>query len=338
MKVQKQITKEWILERVSSYDIYRFYLGDFPVNRAFCNPIRGEQNPSMVVSNKNGDYMHIDFGNYFYRGDCFSLVMQIKGCSFSEALEDISVSMGLRHGKVLKSSVITWEQPKITPKIPPLIQITTRNPTKEELSYWNDYFQDISDLKRENIMFPKNIYRNRKKLPMKKNELVFCYFYPDVEKWKIYRPFAQKRTKTTPPQDWKWDTNLDYHYVEDLKSINNCNTALLTKSKKDRLVLRKALEIECIASVQAENPACLLQEDLEYFIKNSVNRITIADNDKQGKEFSWWLTNNYGFKHCNVPDNLKSFDGTQKLKDFAEVGKNYGLEAIFNHFHNKKII
>lgn len=335
-KKKVELSKDTILERCSSYDIYRHFFGPFEINEVTCNHLRSENTPSMIIGNKYGELTHFDFGSTVYRGTCFDLVMQKYACDFNTALKiiDKELNLGISQQKVDNLEVIKWQQPKESIiKPPPTIQITTRKPNKEELGYWEQYGITLDDLKRENIYFPKTIYRNKKKIP--NTLLTFCYFYPEINKIKIYRPLAPKREKNTPPWLWKWDNSgIPFDYCEGLNNIKNCKYAFLTKSKKDRILLSKVLNINCIADVQAENPSCISETTLNHFKANSEHQVTIFDADPPGKESSLWLTKEYGFKHCNVPDKYLK----EGIKDFSDLYKVYGKEPIIEHFKEKKLI
>lgn len=341
-KKKVDITKEVILQHVSEFDILKAFWPvdkELKLNRAILSPFRGEENNSFIVGTKFGNITYKDLGDYNYRGDVWNFVKQIEHLAdFNSVLKAIDkrFSLGLSSGQPIKDkpNLVTWEQPKIEIIPPPLFQVITRNPTKEELDYWSSYYQDIEDLKRENIYFPKTIYRNRKRLGLKKGELVFCYYYTDIEGYKIYRPFASKKGKNLPPEQWKWDSNIPFSYIESLNMINGCETAFINKSKKDKMLLIKALGTNCICSVQAEDPACMTDETLKHIKNNSKIQVAISDNDKKGKEFSWWLTKEHGYKHCNPPD--KYFK--EGLTDFADVARQYGIETVTEHFKAKKLI
>jgi len=336
-----RLTKEAILQKISTYDIYRFYQGDFKVNEPCVNRHRGEINPSLIIGNKvNERLTHKDLGDYSWRGDAFHFVQQIFRCDFPSALQivDRDFGLGLGSGKVIvgKPQVVTWEKPKIEFKPPPLIQVVYYSKmSKRGLDYWARLGQGEDDLKRERIYMPKEIWRNRKKIALG-DLLTFCYEYPEVGKWKIYRPFAPKREVGTSINQWKWDTNVPFDYVDGLGNIKpGCEKVFLTKSKKDKMVLMKALELDCIVDVQAEDPACLSDSALEKFLQIE-DRIVVSDNDKKGKEFSWWLTKNHGFRHANVPDSYLT--GEPKCTDFADLCWYHGIEKVTNHFKTKGLI
>ena len=337
-KRKRQLSKQNILSRITSYDIYRFYQGPFKLNTVLVNRHRGERDPSLIIGNKVSDQLtHKDFGDAYWKGDCFSFVQQIHHCDFKTALHIINrdFNLGLDGTEVIEDKkIITWEKPEIISKPPPLIQIVTLDSlTKEGWNFWNCYHQGEEDIKRENIFMPREIWRNKKKMWLG-NLLTFCYYYPTLDKWKLYRPHADKRGKDTPPHLWKWDTNIPFDWIEDLESVRGARLGVLAKSKKDKMVLRKALELESIANVQAEDPACMTKEALDIF-DTCDRKVVVSDNDKKGKEFSWWLTDNHGYRHCNVPDKYR----TENCTDFADLSCVYkSLSKVTEHFKNKRFI
>ena len=329
------VTKDDILRKVSTYDIYRFYLGEFKVNEVCINKFRGEKDASLIVGSKvSGGLTHKDFGDYKWRGDAFHLVQQIYNCDYVSALRKIDSDMGLGIGSgyMKELFVKTWEAPDLDLKGPPLFQIIYYSKmSKEGLRYWARLGQGEDDLKREGIFQPKEIWRNKRKLPLG-NLLTFVYRYESIDKWKIYRPFAPKKTKDTPISQWKWDSNVPFNYIDNLLSVtDDCEKVVVAKSRKDRLVLSKALETNCIVDVQAEDPACVSDEVLARLMRIP-QRIIVSDNDKKGKEFSWWLTG-HGFKHVNVPDQYR--DNEPICTDFADLCYHYGMEKVINHFKTK---
>lgn len=333
---KSRLTKENILTMISTYDIYRFYQGPFKVNQPCVNRHRGEKDPSLIIGNKVSENLtHKDLGDYSWRGDAFHFVQQVHRCDFPMALYliDRDFGLGLNSGKVIeiRPTVITWEKPPMEIKRPPIIQIVYYSKlSKRALDYWAKFGQGEDDLKRERIFQPKEIWRNKRKLPVG-DLLTFGYQYDDY--WKLYRPFAPKKEKNTPMNQWKWDSNVPFDFVDNANAIqDSCSKMFLTKSKKDRMVLMKALQTDCMADFQAEDPACI-PETFVSQCERIENRWIIADNDKKGKEFSWWLTNHHGFKHVNVPD--KYLTQEPKCTDFADLCYHYGMETVVNHFKKK---
>lgn len=327
-KKQPVITKEWILSKVTEYDIYRSFFGDFQLNRITKNHLRGESRASFIIGTKFGHITHVDFVDTYWKGDCFALVQQMYKIGFAEALETIAVRFGLIHGEEPKK--ITWKQPEIVEIRPTLIQVVSRKFNKTELDYWAGFHQGVEDLKRENIYAIREAYIDRRRARVYEKNLSFAYYYPEKEQYKLYCPEDPQIDGVS----WKWRTNCDFDYIEWLDEIGNCVYAFVAKSKKDRMVMRSALETDCLITTQSENPACFTDEVIAHLRANSQYQVSCYDTDAPGKRASMYLTEHFGFKHCNVPDKYLK----EGIKDFAELGKVYGLETVRNHFKKKNYI
>ena len=330
MKVKKQVDlKDLIFEKVSQEQIFRFYYPyDFKLNHLCLSAFVKERNPSMIIGTKSqdGDIIFKCF-NSPHKGDCITFVREMFSLDYREALEKIAKDFGILEQDNSRYEAIIKELPisKITKKKnAPDIVVATRSFTNEELKYWSDYYQDIEDLKREHIFVPKKIWINKVPLILKSTELTFCYYYPEIDKWKLYSPFAKKERK--------WFTNCAFDFIEDINNVSDYRRVFISKSKKDKMVLSKAIGNTCMITTQAEDLSCFNEHSIKSL--NDKEVYTLYDNDTKGKAASWLLTNNYNFKHCNVPDKyLKEI-----ITDFADLGKKYGIEYVYNHFKRKNLI
>jgi 5S rRNA maturation endonuclease (ribonuclease M5) len=330
VKVKKQVDlKDLIFEKVSQEQIFRFYYPyDFKLNHLCLSAFVKERNPSMIIGTKSqdGDIIFKCFNSH-HRGDCIVFVKELFNLDYREALEKIAKDFGIleidnvRYESIIKQLPVS----KITKKkTAPDIVVATRSFNNEELSYWNDYYQDEEDLKREHIFAPKKIWINKVPLVLKSTELTFCYYYPEIDKWKLYKPFA--------PKDRKWFTNIFFDYIENIDNIQDCQRVFIAKSKKDKMVLSKAIGTSCMITTQAEDLGCFNERSIECLKNKEV--FTLYDNDTKGKSASWVLTNNFGFKHCNVPDKYLK----ENITDFADLAKNYSIDYVYNHFKKKNLI
>jgi hypothetical protein len=91
-----------------------------------------------------------------------------------------------------------------------LVQVKVRKFTKLELSYWNGYYQDISDLKREQIYSVDKVYLNKQLFPLKETELRFGYFYEGSGKFTDR--LVLKKTKWVP-------NNVPMNYLEGKENV-----------------------------------------------------------------------------------------------------------------------
>ena len=327
------LTKELILSKISSYDIFKFYMPDkdWQINVVNLSPFRNEKNPSFIIGPKGegGALLFIDFADTSLKGDAFTFVQKIHNVpTFHQTLVkidkdfDLGFSTGTttkRYEKIIKS----YSKPTIVAKDYSFIQVKTRKFTTRELSYWNDYYQDIEDLKNNNVFSISEVYLNKKRIIIKNDELRFGYLYNGH--WKIYRPLSDRR--------WKWmPNNVPITAMDGLDDIKDCHTAFITKSKKDYMVMKKIFPTVC--AVQNEGAGCFSDENIEYIKSNSEKQILSFDSDEVGVKNSTSITNKFGFEYCNVPKKYLK-DG---INDWADLAKVHGLKVIEEYLINKQIL
>ena len=194
-----RLTAEAILDKISDYDIFRFYMPhqNWKINVVTNSPFRNERNPSFVIGYRSGQLKFIDFGDTSKTGNCFSFVQMLYNLpDFSEALIkidkdfDLGIASGVSTNNYVRI-ISDYAQPTSVIKREYFIQVKARKFTNEELAYWNEYYQDIDDLRENNVYSVDTVYLNKKKFPLKETELRFGYLYEGH--WKIYRPFASKK-------------------------------------------------------------------------------------------------------------------------------------------------
>lgn len=322
-RLDNQERVDLILDKIGEYAIYRYYLGEFELGIAFCNPLRNDTSPSMTVIERNDSLAHMDYGDGRYQGRCIDLVMQKHWCDFPTALSWIERDFGLNDSSIPdRGKAPVMDQPMRQRRPPPKIHVVTRNFNLDELRWWGDRLQGIYELKRENVYAPKEIYRNYRR-SFVGDGLVFCYYYPDVDRWKIYRPYGTKdRNKETPASKWKWDGNLGFQYAENLEGIEGAKRALLCGKKKDRMYLSALLQTNTICNVQAEDPSCLSNETLLAW-RSVAEPWGNGDDDTKGHQFTEFL-GGLGFK---------TLQG-----DFVDIAMERGHEYVLQHFKNQGFI
>lgn len=330
--IKRELTEEEILRRLTPFDIYHRLFGNFKINEPTFNHLRGEDtrgNPSFIISNRSGELKHHDFADSNWSGNCISLVMQINNCSYNEALEIIDREFGLGISSTInlglyKTIKKEYKQPEEAGKRYSLIQVVTRKFTEEELAYWVGYYQTIDDLRANNIYSIKEVFLNKKKYSIPDDELRFGYFYPQGGWWKIYKPFASKKSK--------WVSNVPLTTAYGLENLDKNYNTLLTKSLKDYMVCKKVYPHVC--HIQNESLASLSSETIKHLVENSKEIFVGLDNDDAGKKASWEITSLFGWKHINPPDRLRCTGES----DWSDWAKCEGLEKVKEHFILKKLI
>lgn len=323
-----RLTVANVLDRVSAYDIYRYYVGhDFQFGKAFISPFRKENNPSFSINvNKTGNITHIDFADAERKGGCIDFVQQLYNVDCRKALEmiDRDFNLGIYYQKGNITSLRPIQPTK--PKEQTLIQVVHRRFTKMDLDYWNLYGVSEAELKFHDVFSVKKVYLNRRLHPIPDDEPVFGYLFDD--KWKIYRPLAKERIN-------KFMGNVLNDRMSGIERIiDRYDKIVVTKSKKDEIVLSKFLPVVC--SVQSESVVSINTANINLLIGRGREVYLNFDSDEVGVQ-SCKYYNQFGFKWVNCPVGHTKPNGSL-IKDFADLARYYGLDKVIEHFTKKKII
>jgi hypothetical protein len=331
-EVLKDFTDKSILAFISDYDIFRYYMPEknWELNRACNSPFRKETNPSFSIYTKDGRVMFIDFSDSKYRGDCFQFVQFLYNIDYNKALEmiDKDFNLGIKtrkndSEKDYKIIVSEYSQPENLEKRYSHIQVITRKFNNDELFYWNNYYQDIQDLRDNNVYPVKKIFLNRRLVSFKSTDLVFGYLYDGC--WKIYKPFAPKHDKWFP-------NNVPITTMDGKQNLSKDMPVIINKSKKDYMVMKKIYPHVC--SVQNESWACFSEENVEFIKSNSSRQVLSFDSDEPGVKNSKIVTEMFDFEYCNVPNYYLK----ENIKDWADLSRIYGLNLIEHYLKQKFII
>lgn len=325
------LNKESILRRITPYDIFKYYMpnDNWKPNSATHSPFREDRNPSFMISNKYGTLGYIDFGDTNYRGDCFHFVRQLYNLPTLDAtfkMIDRDFGLGISSGNFTgeyKKIVSKYKQPETAGKRYVKIQVQPKKFNKLELAYWNEFHQDIEDLKREHIYSVGKIYLNKKKFNFDKDQLTFGYYYDGH--WKIYRPHEKKDKKWIP-------NNVPITTMDGKENINGVDYAFINKSKKDYMVVKKLMQSTC--AVQNEGLGCFSKENVKFLRDNSERQILSFDSDVAGVKSSLQITEMFGFDYCNVPKQYLA----EGIKDWADLARIHGMDTIENYFKTKGLI
>lgn len=324
------LNSETILSKISEYDIFKYYMPNqnWEINKATNSPFRNESKASFSIYSKDGRLLYLDFADVNFKGSCFDFVKQLFNISYNDALEkiDSDFDLGIRkkssNNQKFLEIVSKYEQPENLDKKYSHIQVVTRKFNTVELEYWNQYHQDISDLKVNHIYAVKNLYLNKKKIPVNRNDLTFGYLYDGH--WKIYRP---------NDPNFKWiPNNVPITTIDGKENLKSDQLVFINKSKKDYMVIKKIYEYTC--GVQNEGLGCFSQENVKFIKDNSNRQILSFDSDVPGVKNSKVITKMFDFEHCNVP----SYYLKEGIKDWALLAKTYGLIVVEHYLKQRGMI
>jgi len=323
-----------ILGAIDSYRIFQFYF-PFEEKKLYLSPFRKDKKPSFSIgfNKKTNDWYYYDFGADD-GGDCFKFVSSLFGLNYNDSCTKICNDFNIDLTE--KKTIILGETiklPKISTRKPIEIRFRSKNFTKDELEYWQQYGISEKDLVENEIYSISQLWIGEegslKTFPLRK-ELKFAYrFLLDgiIDKKKIYTPLNKEFT---------WIGNISQKHIEGLYKIQNpkSKNLIITKSRKDRIVLSK-IHSDVINTQNEAESAILIKYD-SVFKEKYENIFLFWDSDETGKSANKKL-NHRGYKWINIPNKIYEETG---CKDPADVIAYFGVEEgykILKEEINKKI-
>lgn len=330
-KIKQQLTKELILSKITEYDVFKYYMrNSFKLNQVCKSPFREDKHPSFIIGNKFGNLTFIDLADTSKKGDCFKFVQLLHYLpNYYDVFSLIDKDFGLGFSYIeyndnrTNQIIEQYIQPVTEEKKQSIIQVVTRSFNQLELKYWNDFHQDILDLKANNIYAIDKLYFNKELFYLKPTELVFGYYYKPF--WKIYFPFGDKKRK------WCIN-NTPITQLEGMNNLDVNQPAFINKSKKDMMVIKKLYPFTC--AVQNEGMACFSEDNVSLLKTNSLKQILSFDSDKVGVANSLLITKKFNFDYCNAPRPYL----TEGITDWADIAKEKGMKRVEQILIKKQII
>ena len=303
----KSVTLDFILAKVSEYDIYANYIGAFKIGMIYNSPFRKDKNPSFGVfySKRHNKLLFKDHGS----GEC------------GDIIKFVSLYTGLSNYNDILNNIV--EQLKITNKtkltstafIPPaetVIGVVRQPFTKEDLSFWSKFSISEKTLKKYNVNsikyylcngYVKGIYKTDN--PM--------FAYKVYNAFKIYRPYGDKFTK--------WRSNLTPYDIQGYAELpSKGNILIITKSLKDVMCLHEM----GFTAISPASESTFIPDDVIEALKKRFKRLIILfDRDVAGVKYSWKLSRKTGLDAIFIH---KKYG----CKDTSDAVEKYGLEEIKN--------
>lgn len=352
--IYPNLTKDYILQRISQEQIMEHYLG-IPVKLdvLLLSPLRNDNNPTCAFYyNQHGRLRFRDLSGHFW-GDCFDVVafrLNLKTNdkkSFNLILHTIAKDFRIHKYTDVKEVIIYdkitkdyFSKKKAKNKL--IIRVIPREYNYHDLSYWKKFNIDLNILNhgkvycaeeiwisRDNINFTK-IYRYSTKDP------AYCYFGDkDIygrENWKIYYPFRKKPLEKTDPPRFHSNSS----FLQGKHLITGGTVGIITKAYKDVLAFR-SIGLQAVAP-SAES-VLLSKSDFKFMKDKFKYLISCMDFDRAGIRMSWLLRETY-----NIPAFMFT-DGrfntyNYEVKDFAEYIDKYGKDStikLVKNIYNKNI-
>lgn len=308
---KQKITMNSILEKVTEYDIFSKYIGDFKIGRIYNSPLREDKVPSfgIFVSRKTGSLLYKDLASDDC-GNVFKFVKQLKKLqTYSETLKEISEDMNIDGLKIKLTTENRYKLIKDT-----VITVVRKPLGITDIKFWNSFGISKETLKIFNVNpiykflidgIVKGKYENESPL----------YCYKVFNKFKIYRPFGSKMIK------WRGNlSELDMQGFEQLPE--NGDLLIITKSLKDVMVLYEMGYNAVAPSSESINIPEIVIDNLKRRFKKI---LIFYDRDKAGIQYARKVSKAYGI-------NAIFINKKYKTKDISDLVKSVGYAKALQTF------
>lgn len=316
-KLPDNITLDWILSKVTEYDIYAKYIGQFKVGMIYNSPFRKDKNPSFGIyySKRTKQLLFKDHGT----GECGNVIKFVSlftgKTEYNDILSDIVDKLNITNNTKLVSSK-QYIQPTET-----VIGVVRQEFTDVDINYWKQFNISINTLKKFNVNSIKYYLCNGIVKGTYKRENPM-YAYKVYNNFKIYRPLADKYTK--------WRNNLTDYDIQGYEQLPQKGDILfITKSMKDVMCLHEM----GYPAVSPSSESTFLPKDVLEQLKTRFKRIIILfDRDTSGVKRSRKLSQETGLEAMFINKKFKAKDISDAVKanSFEEI-KNWLNETIKNY-------
>lgn len=316
-KPPDNITLDWILSKVTEYDIYAKYIGQFKVGMIYNSPFRKDKNPSFGIyySKRTKQLLFKDHGT----GECGNIIKFVSlftgKTEYSDILSDIVDKLNITNNTKLVSSK------QYIPPTETVIGVVRQEFTDVDINYWKQFNISINTLKKFNVNSIKYYLCNGIVKGTYKRENPM-YAYKVYNNFKIYRPLADKYTK--------WRNNLTDYDIQGYEQLPQKGDILfITKSMKDVMCLHEM----GYPAVSPSSESTFLPKDVLEQLKTRFKRIIILfDRDTAGVKRSRKLSQETGLEAMFINKKFKAKDVSDAVKaNSFEETKNWLDETIKNY-------
>lgn len=308
VKIPTNITLDYILSKVSEYDIYAHYLGQFKVGAIYNSPFRKDKNPSFGIyySKRTKQLLFKDHGT----GECGNIVKFVSLytglTNYNDILKDIVKQLNITTDTKLDSSK------QYIPSSETVIGIIRQKFTPTDINYWSQFNISEKTLKKFNVNSIKYYLCNGivKGIYKEDNPM---YAYKVYNNFKIYRPLADKYTK--------WRNNLTEYDIQGYAQLpSKGDTLIITKSMKDVMCLYEM----GIPAISPSSESTFIPNDILEGLKKRFKRIIILfDRDNAGVKYLRKMSLKTGLEGLLVHKKFKAKDISDAIKanSFEEIKK-----------------
>lgn len=293
------ITLDYILSKVTEYDIYAAYIGSFKIGMIYNSPFRRDKNPSFgcYYSRSSKQLMFKDHGT----GECGNVIKFVSLytgiTNYPDILKDIVSRLKITNDTKLVSSK-QYISPTET-----VIGVVRQDFTLTDINYWSQFHISIPTLKKFGVSSIKYYLCNGiVKGIYKEDNPMFAYKVYDH--FKIYRPLGDKYTK--------WRNNLTELDIQGYKQLpKEGNILFITKSMKDVMCF---YEMGIPAISPSSESTFIPNRVLERLKKRFKRIIILFDRDPAGMKYSRKVSKETGLEAIFIHKKFKSKDLSDAIK------------------------
>lgn len=266
----KKICKEDIFENYDQVALFEKYFGSsIDFKKSYKNRLRSDRKPNCKFKYRNGTLKFFDWAaSKSY--DVIQWVMDDYNLNYFDAIKKISEDFKFNKNIKPIHKPYEIEEDKIE-----FIQIQPKSYSEQFVNYFRQYLITEKTCQEDNVYCVNELFINNEKWYLRDNELCIAYYFPDIDKIKILRPYVK---------DYKWRTNAPNTYIDGLSELTDeVDYVILLKSKKEKMLI-KQLGYKNVLSTQMEGKF-VITEETEERIKGK-KKILWMDGDKTGREVS----------------------------------------------------
>lgn len=323
-KIVKELNADTILSIVNEYDIFKHYLGDsLEIGRSMHSPFRKDENPSFCV-------FRTVYGSYKFRyidfvtretGSCFQMVMRLYNCDYNTCHRLIDRDMNLQ---IFRAVLGQERVPQVSLKLAEpiaqrsVIQVGIRkwNATTDK-QFWTQYGISGRTLVKYQV-YPLSHFRLNG-VQYAHRDLTYAYYFGN-ESWKIYRPYADRKTK--------WLSNVSSDVIQGWQQLPLTGEVLIiTKALKDVMLLHEL----GIPSIAPQSEGTLINAEKIADLKKRFNKIYLNfDFDYAGVRSGNKYRKNYGIQTLYFTNGrFGTIDyGAKDLSDYVKINGKQKLEEL----------
>ena len=305
------LDKETILDKVSEYQIFKYYCTHFEEpDKKFKSDLREDKTPTVSISMLGGRLRYKDFGCPEHSFDCFGYIAYKHNTDFYGALIHIDgvFGLGLSAG-VRLNRTIRKVDPRIKEKTRSEIQVRIRELDWRDDRYWDQFGIDRRILRIFNVQPITHYWINEQRFSCDS----ISYRYRFDCGYKIYRPLER---------DFKWSSNVGAECLQGYQQLpRSGRTVFLTSSLKDVM----CMAVLGYPSFALQSEMFMPREETISKVKTRFKEIVVLyDNDfdnprNPGQTMAVKICEKYGLDNIVIPSYYRS-------KDISDLIKDHGLQ------------